>query len=546
MFLSYSLFCSRFFLLGPRSSLAKTLSYQTTDQDGRQVKRTVKKYFNYEGICRFCQKKGHHISYCPSTPTVVPENKKCKFVEELLSTPKLKLKEYEKFTRDETIQRVIEKGTLFNRDNPWRHDTRPMTGLRIGFWKAIGADKSVLSWIAYGYQIKVALQPQRKLFRNAPNTEEHKEFIDNEIRTHIGDGSFTEIEENEAWVVNPFLIAVNSNGKARRCDDMRYVNAFLPSPFFKMQTLEKDIPNIVRPGDELFTRDLEKAYYKIPIEEQSTRLQCFYCGFCQAPFLFTKIVRVVVRFFGALLIRLMNFVDDFLFTDKAEKITELAQFVDKVLHLLGWVLSMKDNQMGEKVRFLGFIIDTTTRRFSIDPKTRLKTVKMIELVIEKSTRRETITVSEIQSLTGKLTSLKLAIPSIPIWIRDLYFCLPRDEEYPVILSEQALLSLKKVMTLVLDSPSAPFVSPVVERDVYVDSGECGWGASTLGVEVWGTFDSNVIGRSSTYRELQGFLLMLQHTDMILLLRGKTVRFNLDSQCAIANFLHSGPVQTLAP
>src|SRR5687767_12604541 len=106
---------------------------------------------------------------------------------------------------------------------------------------------------------------------------------------------------------------------------MRFVNASLASPIFKMQTLEKDVPNIIKPGDLVFTRDLEKASYKIPISENSTRFQCFYWkgkyykalvlifGFCQAPFIFTKICRVVVRFFGALLIRLMNFIDDFIF-----------------------------------------------------------------------------------------------------------------------------------------------------------------------------------------------------------------------------------------
>ena len=42
---------------------------------------------------------------------------------------------------------------------------------------------------------------------------------------------------------------------------MRYVNAFMVSPVFKMQTLERDIPNIVKPGDEMFTGP-RKKYYK--------------------------------------------------------------------------------------------------------------------------------------------------------------------------------------------------------------------------------------------------------------------------------------------
>ena len=45
---------------------------------------------------------------------------------------------------------------------------------------------------------------------------------------------------------------------------------------FKMQTLDRDIPNLVSPGDYMLTRDLEKACYKIPIERDSTKYQCFY------------------------------------------------------------------------------------------------------------------------------------------------------------------------------------------------------------------------------------------------------------------------------
>ena len=219
------------------------------------------------------------------------------------------------------LQQVTLNGEVLNVGNPWRTDTRPFSALRrsLGFWKAIGADKSVLSWLAYGFQMRFAQQPQRKMFKNAPNTNDFVEFIDKEIQTHLNDGSFVEIRQEEAWLVNPFLISLSSSGKARKCDDMRFLNAFMASPLFKMQTLERDIPNIVRPGDHMFTRDLEKAYYKIPMAEESTKYQCFYWkgkfykalillfGFCQAPFLFTKISRVVVRFFGALLIKLMNF-----------------------------------------------------------------------------------------------------------------------------------------------------------------------------------------------------------------------------------------------
>ena len=246
------------------------------------------------------------------------------------------------------------------------------------------------------------------------------------------------------------------------------------------------------------------------------------------------------------------FVDSLLISDERKKLEELTMFVDLVLKLLGWVLSMKDNQLGDKVKFLGFIIDSTRRRFQIAPSTCQKTRKMIEMVIEKCQLGQSLLVSDLQSLTGKLMSLRLSIPSMSVWLRDVYFCFSDEsctldpETTKVELSSQARKSLLKIRQLILDDPSSPFVAPLIERDVFVDSGECGWGATVLGLEVWGTFESSIIGKSSTFRELTGLLLMMQNPSVVELIQSRTVRFNLDSKGAIVNLLKSGPVRNLSP
>jgi hypothetical protein len=501
------------------------------------------------------------MSFCPSLPTTPRET--IPFVENLVNTPKWKLRMYEGLHLWEVLQTVETCGNELNTGNPWLEDKRPFSSLRknLGFWKAIGADRSVLTWIAYGYQMRFAKQPRRMGFVNALNTKGHEQFIDQEIAKHVSDGSFVEIKVEETGVVNPFLISVNSNGKPRRCDDMRYVNAFLASPFFKMETLERDIPNVIKPGHIMFTRDLEKAYYKIPIEDESTKYQCFFWkgkyfkslvllfGFCQAPFVFTKICRVIVRFGGALLIGIVNFVDDFLFSDEPEKIRMLEFFVDAIFTLLGWTFSMKDNQMGERVKFLGFIVDSAQRKFLIPDTVCDKVRILVDVACEAAHEKRPVTVKDIQRVTGKLISLKLAVPSMSVWIRELLFCLPcdgEDQDQVVGITNAAADGLKMALCLVEMNGGAPFMAPMIERDVYVDSSEIGWGAGTLGFETYGTFDSYVIGQSSTFRELQGFVLMLKDDQFTRYLKGRAVRFNMDSTSAIANLMHSGPVRSLSP
>ena len=86
------------------------------------------------------------------------------------------------------------------------------------------------------------------------------------------------------------------------------------------------------------------------------------------------------------------------------------------------------------------------------------------------------------------------------------------------MSKKAQESLDRVRMLLLEEPSAPFVSLVSDRDVYVDSGECGWGTTVLGIQSWGTFDESSIGQSSTFRELKGFRCMLKQEKVLEVLR----------------------------
>ena len=179
---------------------------------------TKSRSFKNNDTCKFCNKLGHSISFCPSLPSEPPEEERCNFAEQLLSTKKLRLTRFSGLDFTQALDEVTQMGNLLNKDNPWVEDVRPFSALRkgLGFWKAIGADKSVLSWIAYGYQMRFAKPLPRKSFKNAPNTCGYEEFIDKEISTHVSDGSFVEVTQDQTWIVSPFLISVNSNGKPRR------------------------------------------------------------------------------------------------------------------------------------------------------------------------------------------------------------------------------------------------------------------------------------------------------------------------------------------
>ena len=54
----------------------------------------------------------------------------------------------------------------------------------------------------------------------------------------------------------------------------------------------------------------------------------------------------------------------------------------------------------------------------------------------------------------------------------------------------------------------------------------------------------IVRKSSTYRELRGFLSLLDNAVFSEIIRSHTERFNMDRKGAVANLIHSGPKKEL--
>lgn len=453
--------------------------------------------------------------------------------------------------------------STWNEGNPWLAESAREFDLRkgLGMWKAIGANRSVLSWIAYGVPMRFQSVPPRTSFPSPQvNEKSHQEFLDKEVKTHLADGLFKIIDPAAAHIVHPVRV-IQQGQKLRRIDDMRFQNGFQASPKFKMASLEHDVKNIIQPDDVLLTKDLAKAYYKINVEKKAQPFQCFewkeklVCalvmlfGWCKAPFFFTKICRPITTLFGALMIRVMNFIDDFLFSEKAKKMKDLSDFIEFVLLNLGWSFNEKSED-GTRVKFLGYVLDSSLRSFEVPSIKIEKAQDLISKLLLSSEHRGTMPSSVLQSLLGALNSFRLAIPAVSVWTRELYSpwksvelnLFPGQSVTATPLMIEELLVLGRLLE---SDNSAPFMDAVSELDAFVDTGEIGWGGSVLLLQVRGLLDVSLIGSSSTRRELTGLSSFVSHPLVLPLIRGKKVRFTMDSKAALANLINGGgPVPAL--
>ena len=519
--------------------------------------RYGKKWFKQKGLyCNFCNKDGHEVSFCPSLPNRPPKRERVLFVERLLQTPKVNTNKFIKMTLEEAWMVVKEQGGELNEGNPWVDSKFIYDRLRarLGYWKAIGADKSVLSWLAYGIPMRFKSEPPHKAYPNHRMDKAQEEHTDEDIAKHVGTGCFVEADQHTVKCANPIL-GLSQGGKFRRCDDCRSLNAYLANPKFKMASLKRDIPLVIGEEEVQISEDLEKAYYKILLAKAARVYLAFewkgkyyipkvmLFGMCQAPFYFTKIVRPIARLFGALRVPSMSFIDDWLWSVGRLVLDEVRGFIRDLFETLGWSFNKK-GQEGTRVKFLGFIIDTVARVF-VAPHERVTGIKeALEETRLLANSGLTITSESLESLLGRVVSVSLAIPAVRLWCRALYGSLTREGQ-GIIMSGEALEELGVLSLLLTFHNGTPFLDPIHDVQMWVDSGEVGWGASIDGVEVMGQFPAAVIGSSSTRREIRGLRMSLESKEGAQIVEGKVVRVTMDSMCAVRNILKGGgPVEAL--
>lgn len=457
--------------------------------------------------------------------------------------------------REQAFSLMEEKGRVWNEGNPWTGSTKIYDQLRakLGYWRAIGASNSVISWLGYGVPMKFVREPRYLVFKNHKMDETATEYMHEDMAKHKATGCFVEAPPHSVKICNPILV-ICQGCKNRRCDDCRYANSLMANPSFKAASLEKDVPSITEEGDVAIAEDLEKAFYKIPLAKASQPYAAFnwmgvfyfsmvmLFGMCQAPFKFTAICKPIARWFGALRIASMYYIDDWYWPSKPLDVDGLLAYIRKLFTLLGWTFAKK-SQKGTRIHLLGFILDLVERKFIVPHEKNVALSAMLKEFQLASKAGAAILVAPLQSQMGKALSLTLAIPGIKVWCRSLFSQVTSQQGGSLFLSPTSMEELDMIILLLQLSDGSPFMSPGHSCEIWVDSGEIGWGAHYEGIEVSGHFEARWIGQSSTARELQGLYHSLEALSNSL--EGTVVRLNMDSMCSVRNILKGGgPVPLL--
>lgn len=328
-------------------------------------------------------------------------------------------------------------------------------------WKEITDDQYILEVIKQGYKLPFKESPPEVYIKNNSSARDNMPFVQEEVKNLVQKGIVSEVTEIPK-VVNPLTVAFNKNGKPRLVLDCRHINEYLHSFKFKYEDI-KVAEDMFKKGSFLFTYDLKSAYHSIDInplfrtwlgfsihkqEDGTKRYYVFNSlpfGLSTAGHIFSKTLRVVIKFWRANGHKIIMFLDDGIGgSTRLEKALESSKVARETLLSLGFLLATeKCRWMPElKVTWLGNTIDMGEGKIFITAEriTRLEmAIDSLLYQIDKD-QYNLIPVRFLASVVGQIISLQNVIgKKVRLLTRQMYKCILSRASWnaPVIVTESA-------------------------------------------------------------------------------------------------------------
>ena len=401
------------------------------------------------------------------------------------------------------------------------------------FWRMMGASRFIQTIVLHGYALPFIEVPRAREFANHRSACENAEFVCDSVESLLNQGCIQEVKREDVVVTSP-LGVVNNGKKLRLIVDLRYVNKHLQNFKFKLEDM-KVVANVYSRGDYLVTFDLKSGYHHIEIAKAYWKYLGFSWvgkggdrrwfvfrvlpfGLSTAPYIFTKVTRVLLRHWRRDGIRCQLYMDD---GSGGHSTVEGAQAVAKRLksdlvqagfvpneNKCHWEPSQTVEMLGMEVDMREGIIRVTKGR-----------VEKLKTFVEKLSQVEYPTARQLARLTGYLLSMSLALgPVCRLRTRSFYALIMNRESWHAKLSwsQMALQDLEFWSGSFSQCHGQPFwkKDPRVTVLSWSDASDSGWGGFSVtskGTELAkGEWTKEIVqaGASSTWRELRAILLVL--------------------------------------
>lgn len=303
-------------------------------------------------------------------------------------------------------------------------------------WRAISHDPFVTSVIEQGYRFHFKSRPPSSR-PSAPvfsGTPQQSADLARQLREWEASGVIEIDTSDPSRRVSSLLFPVPKKDTVefRWCHDDRYLNDWLKPQSVKYETIES-VRQMIRRRDYLTSIDLKSAYSHIVIHPSHRhllgfnalgrrwRFRCLPFGVSSAPYVFTRVMRTVVRYFRQRGIRLAIYLDDIIIMAASPEQSRLhTRFVLDVLERLGFLINISKSSLepSQMIQHLGVLFDSVRWRITL-PDSKILAIAKDARRILRANELGQLTVRMVAGLAGKLAAATTAMPAAKFRMRSL-------------------------------------------------------------------------------------------------------------------------------
>ena len=420
-------------------------------------------------------------------------------------------------------------------------------------WRKLTKDKFVLGCVE-GYKIPFLNKPKQNIvkFKSKSDSHEVKKAID----SFLEKGVIKRCKESRRQYVSPYFLTLKPDGTNRFILNLKRLNKFVQSFHFKYEDL-KTATKLIGTGCYMITLDIKDAFLLVPVHKSSQKylrfrfqekcyqFQCLPFGLSTSPYVFTKILKPVLKYLRKRGFISSIYLDDILcIANSPDESLRNAQATSSLLKSLGFILNDKKSSSTPNTmcKFLGFLIDSRKSDLSLTNTKKEKLISLLETFLKK----KSVSIIDLARIIGKLIA---ACPAVKYgW---LYTKRLESEKIAALESSNGSYKGKTCITLeakndilwwIKNISTAKKSFKTLEFNIVINTGasDFGWAATDGTREICGCWNRSDIVYHINFKELLAVKLALVEL-------GKNVRdcnilLRVDNTTAIAYINRMGGVK----
>ncbi|VDI08764.1 Hypothetical predicted protein, partial [Mytilus galloprovincialis] len=379
---------------------------------------------NRSGKCFYCNQQGHFARYSVHSRQVRQQQS---------ARPQRNKKSHSK---EPTLDEDTTNGVEYNFDFINNYEIKSGDQVinvkgnlkhNVSFWKSVlQANDFIVNTIEFGYRIPFNIEPCCIYLPNNKSALKHATFVEKSIDELLTTNCINEVE-CPPFVVNPLTVSVQSSGKIRLVLDLRHVNKYVEKQKVKFEGVNEAL-SFAHNSKYMYKFDLRHGYHHLDVHYDHQKFLGFswkfgnktrFFTFTVLPFglssaghIFTKTLRVLVKYWRAMSIPIVVYLDDGWGTAENSEICEnMALQVKSDLEKSGFVVNNKKSVWTpvQIMEWLGFNWNLKDGTLEIPVKKFENLKNIISALFECNIH---ITCRNLAKVCGKIISMLPALGSI--------------------------------------------------------------------------------------------------------------------------------------